>query len=219
MAGKHAVVPDVQAKASVSNEHMGHVGEYLAEKCPGVIVVIGDFWDMPSLSSYDKGKKCYEGRTYKADVDAGIESMEKMLAPIERLNRSRKRRGLRAYKPRKVFTHGNHEFRINRAIDEDRKLDGTIGLADLQLKKFGFEEYAFLEVVKIDGVEYSHYFTSGVMGRPVSSASALLRARQRSATMGHVQWTDMAIHPKTQQRSLFRRCLLHARRRIPRAAG
>lgn len=200
---KHAVIPDVQAKPGVPNAHMGHVGEYLAEKRPDVIVVIGDFADMPSLSSYDLGKKCYEGRTYRADVDASIESLEKLMAPIERLNRRRKKRGLRAYRPRKVVTYGNHEARILRAIDADRKLDGTVKIADLQFKKFGFEEHAFLKVVKIDGIEYSHYFTSGVMGRPVTSAAALLRARQCSATMGHVQWTDMAIHPKTQLRTLF----------------
>lgn len=200
---KHAVIPDVQAKKTVSNKHMAHVGEYLAEKQPDVIVVIGDFADMPSLSSYDAGKKSFEGRTYKADIEASIESLELLMAPIDRLNRSRKKRGLRAYKPRKVVTYGNHEERINRAIDLDRKLDGLISVGDLQFKKFGFEEHAFLEVVKIDGVEYSHYFTSGVMGRPVTSAAALLRARQGSATMGHVQWTDMAIHPKTQLRTLF----------------
>lgn len=200
---KHAVIPDVQAKSSVSNEHLAHVGEYLAEKLPDVIIVIGDFADMPSLSAYDVGKKCYEGRTYRADIEASIESMELLLAPIERYNKGRRRRGLRPYKPRKIFNHGNHEFRILRAIEADRKLDGTISLADLQLKRFGFEEYPFLEVVKVDGIEYSHYFTSGVLGRPVTSAAALLRARQCSATMGHVQWTDMAIHPKTQQRSLF----------------
>ena len=62
----------------------------------------------------------------------------------------------------------------------------------------------------MDGVEYSHYFTSGVMGRPVSSAAVLLRERQRSATMGHVQHSDVAMHKKTQQRALFcGTCYLH----------
>ena len=207
---KHAVIPDVQSKSGVPNEHLSWIGEYLAKKRPDTIIVIGDFWDMPSLSSYDFGKKCYEGRTYRADVEAGLVAMEKLLAPIDRLNRARKRRGLARYRPRKVFTYGNHEERILRAIETDRKLEGTISLADLQLKKFGFEEYPFLEMVEIDGILYSHYFSSGVMGRPVTSAAALLRARHQSATQGHVQWTDMAIHPKTQQRALFcGSCYLH----------
>ncbi len=207
---KHAVIPDVQARPDVPNQHMKWVGEYLADKRPDTIILIGDFWDMPSLCSYDFGNKCYEGRTYRADIESGLESMELLFAPINRLNRARKRRGLARYRPRKIFTHGNHEARILRAIETDRKLDGTISLDDLKLKEFGFESYPFLEVVKIDGVEYAHYFVSGVMGRPVTSAAALLRTRQCSATMGHVQFTDMAIHPKTQQRSLFcGTCYLH----------
>ncbi len=210
MPAKHAVVPDVQSKPGVPNQHLTWIGEYFAEKRPDTIIVIGDFWDMPSLSSYDFGKKCYEGRTYRADIEAGLTAMELLFAPIERLNRARKRRGLARYRPRKVFTHGNHEERILRAVEVDRKLEGTISLDDLKLKKFGFEQYPFLEVVKIDGVEYSHYFTSGVMGRPVTSAAALLRERQCSATMGHVQFTDVAIHKKTQQRTLFcGSCYLH----------
>lgn len=136
--------------------------------------------------------------------------MELLLAPIERYNRRRRARGLRAYRPRKVFLDGNHEYRIIRAIETDRKLENTLSLEDLKLKKFGFEQHPFLKIVKIDGVEYSHYFTSGVMGRPVTSAAALLRERQGSATMGHVQWTDMAIHKKTQKRALFcGACYLH----------
>jgi hypothetical protein len=203
MSKKHAVIPDVQAKPGVSNEHLEHIGNYLAEKEPDVIIIIGDFADMPSLSLYDKNKKSYEGRTYKGDVDASIEAMDKLMAPIERKNRIRFRKGLTPYKPRKIITLGNHEQRIIRAIEDDRKLDGTMKISDLQFHKFGFKVYPYLQIVNVDGVEYSHFFTSGVMGRPVSSAAALLRERQRSATMGHVQHTDIAIHKKTQQRALF----------------
>ena len=67
-----------------------------------------------------------------------------------------------------------------------------------------------LRVVEMGGIQYSHYFTSGVLGRPVSSAAALLRERQQSATMGHVQYADVAMHKKTQQRALFvATCYLH----------
>jgi hypothetical protein len=43
----------------------------------------------------------------------------------------------------------------------------------------------------VDGVLYAHYFTSGVMGRPVTSARALVKAKHTSAVMGHVQTTDI----------------------------
>ena len=45
----------------------------------------------------------------------------------------------------------------------------------------------------IDGVAYSHYFTSGVMGRPVSSARLMLNKKHMSCVMGHVQDRDIAF--------------------------
>ncbi len=51
----------------------------------------------------------------------------------------------------------------------------------------GWEVYDFLQPVVIDGVCYSHYFVSGVMGRPVSSSNALINKQHMSCVMGHVQ--------------------------------
>jgi hypothetical protein len=60
-------------------------------------------------------------------------------------------------------------------------------------------------------VDYSHYFISGEMGRPVSSARALMNRRKaRSAIMGHVQRTDVAFDPVTHQWFMFCGiCYLH----------
>ena len=112
-------------------------------------------------------------------------------------------RAVRAYHPDMRMTLGNHEFRIAREAESNPKLIGKIGLDDLAYREAGWRVHPFLEVAVIDGIEYSHYFVSGSMGRPVSSAAALLRARHRSATMGHVQKVDLAIHPNTQQTALF----------------
>ena len=58
---------------------------------------------------------------------------------------------------------------------------------DLHLTEMGWEAYDFLQPVVIDGVCYSHYFVSGVMGRPVSSSNALINKQHMSCVMGHVQ--------------------------------
>lgn len=196
----HMVIPDVQAKPNVDHAHMEWVANYAIEKRPDVIINLGDWADMPSLSLYDKGKRCYEGRRYQNDIDAANFSLERFERQLEDYNRANP---TTAYNPRKVLTYGNHENRIERATMLDSALDGKLTLEDLNFANRGWECYPFLEVVKIDGVEYSHYFTSGNMGRPVSSAAALLRERQCSAIMGHVQHTDMAFHKKTQNIAMF----------------
>lgn len=186
------VIPDCQVKPDVPIDHLGWAGQYAVEKKPDVIVNIGDFWDMPSLSSYDKGKKSFEGRRYTKDIEAGIEAMQAFMSPIKeeqnRLIRNKEKR----WNPRLVYCLGNHENRINRAIDDDAKLEGLISFDDFQLEQFGYEVYGFLEVVTIEGVAFSHYFTSGVMGRPVTSARAILTKMHMSAVQGHVQDRDIA---------------------------
>jgi hypothetical protein len=84
---KHLVIPDTQVKPGISLDYLRWIGQYAAEKQPDVIVQIGDFADMPSLSSYDTGKKSFEGRTYKADIRAALKGMEILLEPIKRLNK------------------------------------------------------------------------------------------------------------------------------------
>jgi hypothetical protein len=196
----HMVMPDIQAKPNVSHEHMRWIANYAIEKRPDVIVQIGDWADMPSLSLYDKGKRCYEGRRYVKDIEAANFSLHLFEETIAAYNREHPED---KYEPRKVITLGNHEFRIERATQLDASLDGKLRPDDLDFGKAGWEVYPFLEVVEIDGIEYSHYFISGSMGRPVSSAAALLKTRGRSATMGHVQRMDVAYHPQTQQIGMF----------------
>jgi hypothetical protein len=203
----HMVIPDIQAKPDVQHDHMEWVANYALEKRPDVIIQIGDWADMPSLSLYDKGKRCYEGRRYNKDIEAANYSLDRFERPIEEHN---KKHPENPYNPRKVLTFGNHEYRIIRACEMDAALDGKLSINDLDFARRGWECHDFLEVVEIDGVEYSHYFTSGNMGRPVTSAAALLRERQCSAVMGHVQHTDMAFHKKTQNVAMFAGiCYLH----------
>lgn len=196
----HMVIPDIQAKPNVSHDHLEWIANYAIEKRPDVIVQIGDWADMPSLSLYDKGKRCYEGRRYVKDCEAANYSLERFERTLEDYNRANPDT---PYNPRKVLTYGNHENRIERATMLDASLHGKLTLEDLDFERRGWECHEFLKVVEIDGIQYSHYFISGSMGRPVSSASALLKARSGSATMGHVQRMDVAYHPQTQHIGLF----------------
>ena len=191
---RHLVIPDVQAKEGVPFDHLPRIGQYIADKRPDVIVCIGDFADMPSLSSYDVGKKSFEGRRYKKDIAACHEAMKLLCEPFC---------DIPDYKPRMILTLGNHENRIDRAVENDPKLDGLISVDDLKYESWGWEVIPYLKPIAIDGIEYVHYVTSGVMGRAASSAQVALRERQGSVVQGHVQHIDIAIHKKTQNFALF----------------
>lgn len=188
----HVVIPDTQIKPGVPTEHIDWISNFLLEKKPDVLVLIGDWADMASLSSYDVGKKSFEGRTYKEDCLSANDCLHRLIAPIERKQEKliAGRRG--AWNLRKVVTLGNHENRINVAIENDRKLEGLISTDDIFFKQYGFEVYPFLQPVVIDGIAYCHYFPSGVMGRPITSARALLTKMHMSCFAGHQQGRDIA---------------------------
>jgi hypothetical protein len=189
---KHAVIPDVQVKPGADFGFLKAIGNYLVAKRPDTVVCIGDFADMPSLSSYDVGKKSFEGRRYRSDIEATHEGMEALLAPINDYNRRAKANHKERYSPRFVLTLGNHEHRISRATDDDPKLDGTIGLSDLNYEEFGWEVIPYLQPIVIDGVAYCHYFTSGVLGRPCTTAQAQLTKKHMSCIAGHQQGLQFA---------------------------
>lgn len=185
-------IPDCQVKPGVDISYLTWIGEYIVAKKPDIVVNGGDFADMPSLSSYDVGSRSFEGRRYKADIESAIKGMETLLAPIKTYNNRMRRTRHAQYVPRLVGLYGNHEHRIVKATEKDSKLDGTLSLDDLKYKEFGWEMYDFLEVVVIEGVAFSHYFTSGMLGRPVSSAAQCLAKKHMSCVQGHQQGLQIA---------------------------
>lgn len=197
---KIAVIPDTQVKKGVPIDHLLYAGKYIAEKKPDVIVHIGDHWDMPSLSSYDKGKKSFEGRRYKDDIESGNLAMDLFMQPIRKEIKRIKNNKKKQWNPRFIFTTGNHENRINRAIDADAILEGVIGVEQFNLD--GWEVSDYLEPVIVEGVAFSHFFTSGVMGRPVASARAMLTNKHMSCVMGHVQDRDIAYSKRADGKSM-----------------
>lgn len=189
---KVLIIPDLQIKPNVPTDHLEWIGKLIVDKRPDVVVQIGDFADMPSLSSYDVGKKSFEGRRYKDDVQSVIDAQAMLFYPLLCLQMKQEANKKKVYNPRLVLTLGNHEDRINRAVESDPKLEGTIGIHDLCYEGFGWEVHPYLEVVDINGVLFSHYFTTGVMGRPVTSPAALLSKKHMSCVMGHVQTDGIA---------------------------
>jgi len=192
MSKRIVVIPDVQAKPGHDFSYLMRIGQYIVDKKPDRVVCLGDFADMPSLSSYDKGKKSFEGRRYKRDISASHEAMSALLTPLVDFNEKSKRNKEKLYRPEMDLILGNHEDRINRAVNDDPKLDGVLSVDDLQYKDFGWKVHPFLEVVVIEGIAFSHYFTTGLMGRPVTTAQACLTKKHMSCIQGHQQGLQIA---------------------------
>lgn len=188
MKKKHAFIPDTQVKPGVATNHLQAAGNYIAEKRPDVIVCIGDWFDMPSLNSYDKpGQDGWEELDVKDDFEAGLDAMHLFLDPIKRA---------KGYKPRMVFTMGNHEDRVRRARQDpnNRKFKRFLSDDQFRLKEFGWKVVPFLDRIDIDGILYSHYFTGGLYDRPLNGqAETRLKNLCHSFSMGHQQTYQVGV--------------------------
>lgn len=181
----HYVIPDTQIVPGRSLEFIRWIGAHIAEVCPDVVIHLGDHWDMPSLSSYDKGKRSSENRRYYRDIEAGNAAMAMLAEYIPR-------------KTQKVFCIGNHEQRIARYVNDHAELEGSLGLSNLLLR--GWHVRPFLVPIVVDGIAYCHFFPRSSDGRVMQNKNGARNARIqaqrefRSCTAGHQQGFDYHEH-------------------------
>lgn len=188
---KICVIPDTQVKPGVNTDHLEWISKYIAEKQPDAIVHLGDHWDMPSLSSYDKGKGSAEGKRVQRDIDAGN-------AGLSRLSGSFK--AVRGYAPQMYILRGNHEERIERYINDHPELEGAIGYDRFNDIYLGWTPVEFLKPLVIEGIAFCHYFPRSGDGnisqtkRGAPSARAQVLREMRTCIAGHKQGLDTHIH-------------------------
>ena len=173
------VIGDAQVKQGIDLAYIHWVGSYIARKKPEIIVNIGDWYDMQSLSSYDKGQLSAEGRRVKADIEAGDTALDIIESYIK---------SVKDYNPRKVVTLGNHEDRIDRFVSTHPEFDGFIGTDKLAFSKHGWEVYKFLTPVNICGINFVHYVQNVMTGKPLGgTVVSMLKTIGESFVMGHKQ--------------------------------
>ncbi len=197
----HLVIPDSHAHPNFNNDRADWLARLIIDTRPDVVIHIGDSADLPSLSSYDKGKRSFHGRTYRADINAHLDFQDRLWGPVVQ----RKKR-----LPRSVFCIGNHEQRIEKALDLSPELQGTIGMGDLELGRWYDDVVPYTGstpgVIEVDGIFYAHYLTSGVMGRPIGGqhpAYSLLTKQLVSCTVGHLHLCDHSIHTNAMGRKVM----------------
>lgn len=214
----HIFIPDCQVGPGAPIDHISWIGQYIVDHFYGRrirIIIIGDWWDMPSLSSYDKGTKDFEGRRIIADFIAGNDAMAAFMKPlIDSRERDKKKKKTPWWPLSLEFLDGNHEWRVERALQLSPELEGLIGLDFMDVEKYGFNRYPFLKIVHLEGVAYSHYFANPMTGRPYSGNNIETRLKTIGASFsqGHqqVHLTATRYVMGQQQRGLVSgACYLH----------
>jgi hypothetical protein len=188
------IVPDPHAHPKHDNNRATLAGKLMADVKPVYVINMGDTADMPSLCSYERGTKAFEGRRYNQDIASAVEFNDKLFAPYKQLKKKM---------PRRVILIGNHEQRIPKALSLDPVLEGTIGLKDLEYEKY-YDDVVEYDgstpgQINVEGIEFSHFMVSGILGRPISSEHlgyTLLTKKFGSCVIGHTHTLDYSIRVK-----------------------
>lgn len=179
---RHIIIPDAQVRPGVDTTHVDWAAQAIVEYKPDVVIVMGDWWDMPSLSTHDSpGSKEAEGRRVKTDLDVGNEAFTRLIAPMQAAMKRDKK-----WKPECHFLFGNHEDRLTRAIFREPKFEGLMSLDSMRTP--GFIRHPFLDIVDLDGIAYSHYFPNPFSGKAIGGTIVnRLNAIGKTFVQGHQQ--------------------------------
>jgi hypothetical protein len=188
MARRHMYIPDLQAKPGAPTQHIDAAAQAIVEYKPDVLVLAGDFWDFPSLSRWaEKGSKEMENQRVWEDAYAGNDAIRRLLAPALARKEALKAGKRKQWDLRIIYTMGNHDERPARAASADPRLEGIVGPNLLEFPE-GVEVFPYLEVVEVDGIRYSHYFSNINSSRPIGgSIDNRLNKIGESFVQGHEQ--------------------------------
>jgi len=190
------VLPDSHAHPDFDNNRYTALSNWIEEHKPTAIVNLGDLADMPSLCSYDKGKKSFEGKRFVKDIEATIDAQEKLFA----FRKS-------GHDPMTVHVMGNHcDGRIRRVVDLSPEYEGLVSLDKLQYDKYWKVNVPFMDKAIINGAIASHYFVSGLMGRPIggkNAASSILDVNKMSSMCGHSHLYDYKEATRADGQKMF----------------
>jgi len=202
----HLVIPDTQIRPGISVNHLNALGNYIVHTKPDNIIMLGDWCDVHSLSSYDVGRLAGEGARYEEDIEASKGAMSILFEPINQWNERKRRNKERQYKPDLLMLLGNHENRINRHVNNYPVLQGRLSTEDLGYESFGWRVLDFLEVEEVDGILYSHYFPRNAQGRIVqthhgcTNAAMQVQREGQSCTSGHLQGLSWHVQQRRDRR-------------------
>lgn len=199
----HLIIGDAHAHPDYDNERFTALGNYLVATQPAVVISMGDVGDIPSLCRYDEGKRSSHGRTIAEDIAVTRDAFMRIAAPIKAYNR---RHAKKPYLPLMLAEDGNHEYRIERAVENDPKLYGTLNIEQLGMTDAGFIRVPFLAPAVVDDICYKHYHPSGVMSRPISGenpARMMIQKGFMSCVGGHTHIFDHSERGRADGSKVF----------------
>lgn len=181
------VIGDVHIHPKYSHRRLTDLGLYIADEKPDIVVQIGDFADVSSITEHNT-KLEFEGQRYKFDVESVLDAQADLFRPI----RARKKK-----LPEFHMTLGNHDERVQRWVASHPQLEGAIGLEDFKYESFGWRVHPFLKRHKIQGWNFVHFVPTkmGKAKKSVHHGFGITKDLATSTIVGHSHEYHHYIRP------------------------
>jgi len=143
---KILVVGDAHVTNGQSLRRFDWAANYIKQNRPDVLVIIGDFLTLNSLSAWDRDKrKLMENRRFFKEIEAGNEALDRLGS-------------CNGAPTTKIFVEGNHEDRFTRYFNYHPEFDSpdfTIPSL-LNLEGRGYKWIPYREYWSTNGVYFTH---------------------------------------------------------------
>lgn len=211
----HIVIGDAHVRADISNARFDWLGLFITDYIknnPNTLVKIidmGDWEDMPSLSSYDRGKLDFEGRRYADDLAAAYDARSKVVGPLQSLIQFRIDNKKKKPDNYELWSLGGNHFegRLNRIVQDNPWLAGTLLVTDNHCDKYGFNYVPFGDTINHDGIMYTHYWKARGTNYPIGGgktpAATILREKLCSSVTAHSHVLDRVTSVTGEGKKLF----------------
>ena len=191
------VIPDGHVLDEQDLSRWAYLGNLIVDRKPDMIVQIGDFLTVASLSFWDKNNRLtMENMRFAKEMVAGRTALDLLFGPMNHYNEKMKDQKAKQYKPEVIWLHGNHEYRIDRYMDQHSAMKGQL---DLYLpQNLNYAAYPidlivpYKEYVYREGIAFCHVPFNG--RAPVTGiyiAKRALEVMGTSVVFGHAhRWQE-----------------------------
>lgn len=164
-------MPDAHVTESSDLTRFQHVADIIDNERPDVIINMGDFTALNSISHWDKDKRLtMEGQRYQKEMEKCNAALNIIDHRIQSIIMKQRIQKTKQYQVKKYYLEGNHEFWIWKFLEDNPSMKGHVNLhKDLALRARNWNVIPYKEYLEIQDILFTHIPFNG-SNQPISGS-------------------------------------------------
>ncbi len=200
-------IGDTHTHPGDNSKRLQALGNYIVDKKPDVIVIMGDWFDFDSISKFNEpGSITREGMRLRKELDVGAMGYKIMLHELSYYNKQQAKHKHKQYLPEVIFLKGNHEFRLDKLAENNAIFSGAFSIEKELNQVYPTTMVEYGEYIDIDGILFTHIpFKAGrPLASVVNTTGATLDLVDKSVIFGHTHRLEVKEKRRAGSYNLIR---------------